>query len=115
MKDSTSKDEILYFSIYKEEYAEKFNLFYKDIAELSKNIKNRGIVNKEFKKSWFAKQAKFLNIKFINTPMPGNIDILRDKVLITSWMPEITTVLIHSQDIASNFKNYFNEVWQTAK
>jgi sugar-specific transcriptional regulator TrmB len=114
IKNSTNKNEILYFNIYKKEYSEQFDLFYKNISDLSKNLKNRGIVNKEYKKSWFAKQAKFLNMKFVDFPIPGNIDILNDKVLITSWEPSVTAILIHSKDISNNFKDYFNKVWQTA-
>lgn len=115
IKNFTKDKEILYFNIYKQEYAEKFDLFYKDISELSKTLKNRGIVNKEYKKSWFAKQAKFLNIKFIDFPIPGNIDILNDKLLITSWAPNVTAILIHSQTVANNFRDYFNQVWKIAK
>jgi sugar-specific transcriptional regulator TrmB len=115
IKNSSGDNEILYFNIYKEEYAEQFDLFYKSISELSKNLKNRGIVNKEYKKSWYAKQAKFLNIKLVDFPIPGNIDILNDRVLITSWSPSVTAILIHSKTVANNFRDYFNEVWQTAE
>jgi HTH-type transcriptional regulator, sugar sensing transcriptional regulator len=115
IKNSKKDQEILFLNIYKKEYAEQFDLFYKSISDLSKNLKNRGIVNKDYKKSWFAKQAKFLNIKFVNTPIPGNIDILNDKVLITSWHPNITAILIHSENIANTMRNYFNEVWKITK
>ncbi len=113
IKNSTKDEEILFFNIYKEEYSEQFDLFYKSISDLSKKLKNRGIINKDYKKSWFAKQAKFLKIKFVNFPIPGNIDIIKDKILITSWGDTIFSVLIHSQLLADNFKNYFNEVWET--
>jgi len=115
IKNSTKNEEILFFNIYKKEYSEQFDLFYKSISDLSKNLKNRGIINKDYKKSWFAKQAKFLKIKFVDFPIPGNIDIIKDKVLITSWGDTIFSVLIHSQLLADNFKNYFNEVWKIAK
>jgi len=115
IKNSTKDEELLFFNLYKEEYAEQFDLFYKSISDLSKNLKNRGIMNKEYKKSWFAKQAKFLKMKFVDFPIPGNIDIVADKVLITSWTPSITAILIHSQNVAQNFKDYFNQVWENAK
>ena len=115
IKNSNKDKEILFFNIYKKEYSEQFDLFYKGISNLSKNLKNRGIVNKEYKKSWFAKQAKFLKMKFVDFPIPGNIDIVKDKVLIVSWEPTITGILIHSQSIADTMRNYFNEVWKIAK
>ena len=114
IKNST-KEEILFFNLYKQEYSEQFDLFYKNISDLSKSLKNRGIINTEYKKSWFAKQAKFLNMKFVDFPIPGNIDILTDKVLIVSWTPTPTAILIHSQTIADNFRDYFNEVWEITK
>ena len=56
---------------------------------------------------WFAKKSKFLNMKFADIPIPGNIDIIRDKVMIVSWAPTITAILINSNAIADNFRNYF--------
>ena len=75
----------------------------------------RGLANKEYKKSWFAKKSKFLNVKYVDFPIPGTIDISEDFVLIISWKPEIVGILIKSESIAKNLKDYFNEVWKIAK
>ena len=115
LKNTTKNDEILFFYIHEEKYAEESNLFYNSIAHLSQKPKNRGICNKDYKKSWFAKKAGFLKVKFTDVPIPGIIDIIKDKVLITSWGDTIFSVLIHSQLLADNFKTYFNEVWKIAK
>ena len=115
IENSNKEKEILFFNIYKKEYSEQFDLFYKSISDLSKNLKNRGIVNKDYKKSWFAKQAKFLKMKFVDFPIPGNIDILENKILIVSWQPTITAILIHSENITKTMKTYFDEVWKIAK
>ena len=50
-------------------------------------------------------------MKFSNLPLPGNIDIIKDKILLTSWGESIFSVLIHSESLANNLKNYFNEMW----
>ena len=115
IENPDEEKEILFFNIYKKEYSEQFDLFYKSISDLSKNLKNRGIVNKDYKKSWFAKQAKFLKMKFVDFPIPGNIDILENKILIVSWQPTITAILIHSENIANTMRTYFDEVWEIAK
>ena len=109
------KDEALFFYIHKEEYAERANLFYSSAADIVKGVKNKGICNKEYKKSWFSKIAKHLTIKYVNFPIPGNIDIIKDYVLITSWHPSITGILIHSKSIADLMRDYFYEVWKIAK
>lgn len=114
-KGLTKKDELFFFYLHKEEYAEQSDIFYNSISDLTKKTTNKGLCNKEYKKSPFAKQAKFLNMKFVDFPIPGNIDIVNDKVMIVSLMPTPTAILIHSQTVANNFRDYFNEVWQTAK
>ncbi len=108
-------DEVLFFYIHNERYADESNLFYNSIIELNKKAKNRGICNKEYKTSWFAKKPNYLTMKFTDSPLPGNIDIVRDKVLFTCWGESIFSVLIHSKSLAESLRNYFNEMWKIAK
>ena len=115
IKNASKGDELLFFYIHEERYGEESNLFYNSIVDLSRKIKNRGICNKNYRKSWFAKKSKFLKMKFSDIPIPGNIDILNDKILIVSWRDSIFSVLIHSQSLADNFSDYFNQVWKQAK
>ena len=112
---STKKDVVFFSYLYNEEYAEEADLFYHSIQDVSKKATVKGIANKKYKKSWFAKKAKFLNIKFVNYPIPGNIDVLRDMVFIVSWHPEVVGILIKSKSIANSFKKYINEVWRMEK
>lgn len=107
--------EILFFYLHKDEYSEASDIFYNSISDLSKRTKNKGIANKKYKKSLFAQKAKHLNIKFVDFPIPGNIDIVKDKIMIVTWGATPTAILIHSETIANNFKDYFDEVWQIAK
>jgi len=115
LRGALKSDEVLFFYLHKEEYAEQSDIFYNSISELTKKLKNRGICNKNYRKSWFTKKAKFLNVKFVEFPIPGNIDISNDKVMIVTWSPTPTAILIHSQTVADNFRDYFNEVWKSAK
>jgi len=110
-KNTLKHDEILFFYIHDEKYGEESNLFYNSIVDLVKRTKNRGICNEEYKKSWFAKKAKHLTMRFSNLPLPGNIDIINDKILLVSWGESIFSVLIHSQSLADNLRKYFNEMW----
>jgi len=108
-------DEFLFFYIHDEKYGEESNLFYNSIVDISKNIKNRGICNKEYKKSWFAKKSKHLKMKFSDIPIPGNIDIIADKVLIVVWGEIVFSILIQSESLSDSLRNYFNEMWKVAK
>lgn len=113
-RNASKKDEILFFYIHDEKYAEESNLFYNSIIDLVSGTKNRGICNADYEKSWFAKKSKHLIMRFSNLPLPGNIDIINDKILLVSWGESIFSVLIHSQSLADNLRNYFNEMWLKA-
>ena len=115
IKEKTKKDEILYFYLHEKEHSEKADLFYHSLQNISKKVKMRGLANKEYKNSWFAKKSKFLNVRFVDFPLPGNIDIIGGMVLLVSWKPETIGVLIKSENIAKNLRDYFNEVWNKAK
>ena len=115
MKNVTKKDEGLFFYIHEKEYDEESNLFYNSILDLSNKARVRGICNEDYKKSWFAKKAKHLQMKFSDVPMPGNIDIVGDKVLIVTWKDSIFSILIQSQSLANSMKKYFEEMWKVAK
>ena len=110
-KDASKNDEILFFYIHDEKYGEESNLFYNSVTDLMSGIENRGICNTDYKNSWFTKKSKHLTMKFSDLPLPGNIDIINDKVLLVSWGDNIFSVLIHSQSLADNLRKYFNEMW----
>src|SRR3989344_5665803 len=104
-------DEILFFYIHDEKYAEESNLFYNSIVDFNKKTKNRGICNRYYKNSWFAKKTNHLTMKFTDIPIPGNIDIANDKILFVSWGESIFSVLIYSKSLADYLRFYFNEMW----
>ena len=54
-------------------------------------------------------------MKLSSLPLPGNIDIINDKILHVSWGENIFSVLIHSKSLADNLRAYFNEMWLKAK
>ena len=110
-KNLSKQDEVLFFNIYKEKHSEEMDLFYNSTVELTNGIKNRGICDKQYQKSWFVKKSKHLNIRFTDLPLPGNIDIIKDKILFVSWGETVFSVLIHSPSIADNLRDYFNEMW----
>ena len=115
LRNRTKKEEVLYFYLHEKEYEEKSNLFYHSIQNLSRQVKMRGLANKEYKISWFAKKSKFLNVRYVNFPLPGNIDIIGNMVFIISWKPEVVGILIKSESVAKNLRGYFNKIWGRAK
>ncbi len=112
LKNTSRNEEELFFYLHHDEYAEQSDTFYNSISPLMKGIKNRGICNAAYKNSWFAKKSKNLNIRFVDFPIPGNIDVIKDHVMIVTWKPSPIAILIHSKTVADNFREYFNQVWK---
>lgn len=114
-KAVTKKDHNYFFYLYDKEYAEESDIFYNSIQDLVKRATIKGISNKDYKNSEFITVQKYMEVKFVDFPIPGNIDIINDMVMLVSWKPNVIGILIHSKEIADNFRNYFNKVWSLAK
>lgn len=115
LSEMNKKDEDLFFYIHEKEYAEESDLFYFSIIDIIKKAPARGISNEFYKNSEFIKKAKWIKMKTVDFPIPGNIEVCRDKLLLVSWKKPIIGVLIHSQSMADYFRNYFESVWKVAE
>jgi HTH-type transcriptional regulator, sugar sensing transcriptional regulator len=81
----------------------------------SKKIEQRGIATIAFRNSKHFKEIpKDVIMRFVNFPLPGTMDIFRDKLLIISWNNTVTGILIVSEEIAEHFKSYFDKIWEIA-
>ena len=112
------KDDVLRFFYPHAGYHEVATPFYSRLYQFqkSKRIKHKGIATSAFKNSkHFEEVPKDFNLRFVNFPLPGTMDILRDKLLIISWNNIATGILIISEEIAEHFKNYFDRIWEIAK
>jgi HTH-type transcriptional regulator, sugar sensing transcriptional regulator len=68
-----------------------------------------------FKNSLHLKEIpKDVDIRFVQFPLPGTIDIFKDKILIVDWK-SITGILISSKEIASYFEKYFDSAWSLSE
>lgn len=103
-----AKQEYLFFYIAEQGF-EQADEFFSRMYPRFKNIPAKGIANIKYKQSKFIKQTHF-KIKYVDFPIPSNIDILNDKILLTSWQQPLA-ILITSKDIADKFKAYFYSIW----
>lgn len=113
VKKNTGSENV-FFYIHKKEYAQKADLFYFSILSMYEKITKRGVVNEFARTSPWFQHVKKIKFRYAHFPIPSNIDICNDAVLLVSWGKEITAVLIQSADIAHNLRRYFNEVWKVA-
>lgn len=100
---------------------DRFFLNFEKKVYKPRNIIMRGIVSKDFyylsnymKKSEMVKKGLW-DVRYVDFPFPGNIDIFKDRLLIVSWSGPIIAILIHSYDISAKFLKYFESVWKIAK
>lgn len=103
----------LFFYIHDKKYGDIADNFYLGIHDLIKKYPNMGVSNEDGRKSKFNKKVKY--IRYVNFPIPGNMEVGRDNLLIISWEKPISAILIYSPSIAENFRKYFFEVWEKSK
>jgi hypothetical protein len=105
----------LFFYIHDPAYAKEAELFYSSIGNIFKKVKTRGIADQSSRKMKFLQQADYINTRYADFPIPGNIEICRDQVLIVAWEKPVITIFIHSKVVADHFRKYLNAVWKLAK
>ncbi|MBI4146884.1 hypothetical protein HY489_06125 [Candidatus Woesearchaeota archaeon] len=95
-----------------EEIAQKIFIPY-DKYRYERKLNVHGIVHVKHKE--FLKKIARATLRFVNYPIPSNIAIFRDKLVIQSYTENPMAILITSQEITSQFKEFFESVWQTAE
>jgi sugar-specific transcriptional regulator TrmB len=118
LKGAVKNEKVSFFDVPDRQNPEKAENFYaKTWSWMSRlGIIAEGISNIESKGSAFAsKYPKFIQQRYVPFPVPGNIDIFKDKILITVWKEKPIGILIHSQEVSENFKAYFQSIWKIAK
>jgi sugar-specific transcriptional regulator TrmB len=118
LAEQDKHEPLLYFYVHDEENIKKAELFYLQQFHYYKKLKLhlKGITTTSYKKSArYKKPPGFIDLRFVNFPLPSTIDIYKNKILISSWKGQIIGYLIESEEIAKNYRNNFHEVWKTAK
>ena len=118
LRDASANEVLRYFYPYNE-YHDIASPFYSRLYQFqkSKKLDERGISIIDFKKSNHYKQisSKYnVKLRFVDFPLPGTMDIFKDKMLIISWSTK-TGILISSKEIADHFKEYFDSIWNIAE
>jgi len=117
LSTSSKKNDILRYFYPHAGYHDVATPFYSRLYQFqkSKKIKHRGIATIAFRNSKHFKEIpKDANMRFVNFPLPGTMDIFRDKLLIISWNNTATGILIVTEEIAEHFKGYFDKIWEMA-
>jgi sugar-specific transcriptional regulator TrmB len=119
LSDASKHEVLRYFYPYDDEYHDIASPFYARLYQFqkSKQLEERGVSVIDFKKSNHYKQISSelgVKLRFVHFPLPGTMDIFKDRLLIISWSSK-TGILISSREIVDHFKEYFDSVWNIAE
>ena len=95
-------DKLYFFYMHDPKYYEISEKFYIKSWKLFKKLQitGYGISNIEYKKTKLAESyPKFIKQKYVDFPVPANIDLFSDKLLLISWGERPLGILIQSQQI----------------
>ena len=113
--ESKEKDEFLFFSSDETEKDEKIQKFYEmfDSKRKEKKLVTKGIAPRRLKNLF--KNRKYLQMKYIDFPIPENTGMCGNKMAIISWLENPKAILITSKNIVNKQRRFFNEIWKMAK
>jgi HTH-type transcriptional regulator, sugar sensing transcriptional regulator len=112
-------DDYLAFTPGEEYTNEEINKFYKKhhLKRIEKGIKVKLIAlekQKNFYKKTYGKIKNF-EFKFTKQSIPASINIVKNKVCTLIWHPTPTAYVIESEILANKYRQFFKEMWKTAK
>jgi sugar-specific transcriptional regulator TrmB len=114
IKDSQKGDEYLFFAFYTEN-TDDFDNVYTFYREFEQERKRRGIVVKGIAPTTIIDKFQgrdTTQIAFVDYPVPMNIGVFRDAVILTPWEDGQVSYLIRSRQLAESFRRYFYSVWK---
>ncbi len=86
-----------------------------DTLRKEKGLQVFAIFNTVMRK--YVKKGRHIKAKYVDFPVPSHMAIFRDKIVLASWgdLEKPRGVLIKSKEIASQYKEFFEEMWVQAK
>jgi len=114
-KGGTKKDIYTYFSPRPEEFSRAMQEIYLWLREyrVEKKIPTRGIHPTKHRGKF--KKVKYTEERFIDSPLPPNMGIFRNRVAMVSWGEIPTGILIRSKEISEQYRKLFEEFWKLTK
>ena len=114
IEDTKSNDTYYFFAIDVSELNKEIQIFFEkyDAKRKAKKLIVKGLARKELKPLF--KKRKYLNVRYVNFPIPSNISICNNKMVLISWEEKPSGILIQSKQIIESEKKFFEELWKKA-
>ncbi|MEI7960800.1 MAG: helix-turn-helix domain-containing protein [archaeon] len=113
IKDGKKGDEYLVFAFHTsnpDDYSQIYNYY----NEFDAERKRRGFVTKLLCPEYLREKVIRKDMKtvtFVNYTIPLNISIFQNKVILTPYEEEKVCFLIHSKQLADQFRKLFYSIW----
>ncbi|MGM5488610.1 MAG: TrmB family transcriptional regulator [Nanobdellota archaeon] len=119
-EDFKTEDENLVFYIHDPAYSDIADRTFVDLTEMIGHTRFRAIFSASFRGAEAVEALKHnqkahYELRYVDFPIPGNMEICGERMLLVSWTDPIIAVLIRSRSMAQHFKDYFESVWQIAE
>ncbi len=112
--DAKKDEQYLVFSINEENKTDQTNLFFRNLTVRRKEKKLDVKLIKNIKYYTKEKNTK-LKIRHTKINLPQGITIFRNYVILLSWSNSPTAIKIESEIFANQQKEFFLDIWKTAK
>lgn len=114
IEDSKPNDNYYFFAVDVSGLNKDIQKFFEryDRKREEKKLIVRGLAKKELK-TLFAKR-RYLKTKYVDFPIPSNISICNDKMVLIIWGEKPIGMLVKSKQLIQSQINFFNELWKTA-
>ena len=114
--ENTKKGDIFYFFSVdvKGMNKEIQNFFEKyDAKRKAKGLIVKGLARNELKS--FYKHRIRLQVKYLDFPIPTNVSMCNNKIVLITWGDNPSGILIHSPQLYESQISFFKELWKKAK
>ena len=118
IEDGKKSDEYLFFSADVEFMNKEIQDFFRkfDPIRKEKGLKTKGFAPLRLKKYYEGRTKKyFMQMKYTTEPLPPNMGIFKNKITLLTWGEKPVGYLIHSQQLANIYRNFFTLLWDKYK
>lgn len=114
IEDTKPRDIYYFFAVDVSGLNKEIQKFFEryDTKRKTKRLIVKGLARKELKPLF--KKRKFLNVRYVDFPIPSNISICNNEMVLISWGKKPNGILIKSKQIIESEKRFFEELWKKA-
>ena len=115
IKDTKKGDPFYFFSIDVKGINSEIQKFFEryDVKRKEKGLKVRGLARKELKPLF--EHRKHPNLRYVDFPIPSNVSMCNNKIVLLIWGDTPTGVMVHSPQLYESHVAHFNEIWKNAR